>query len=178
MNFFDQTLLVASGTIISQLISLAATPLLARLYDPHQFGLFAIFTAMTGAVAGIACLRFDVALGVAKDDELPAMMSLALVISCIVAAFSIVGLYFLGDSVSLIAKLDGSKFWLPFAIITGAMASIVSFRGIRQGAFFFKFFVKDCPDTMLCSHCCAIAGHWINWRIVFMWISLALGVSC
>jgi len=41
--FLKQTAIVAGATAAAQLIQLAATPFLARVYSPEQFGLFALF---------------------------------------------------------------------------------------------------------------------------------------
>lgn len=54
--------LVAGGNAAGQIITLAAAPVLARLYTPHAFGEFAIVVSITSVVAAMATLCFDQAI--------------------------------------------------------------------------------------------------------------------
>ncbi len=60
------TLLVGSGG--SQLVALGLAPLLTRLYDPHAFGTFGIFVAVTTLAASIGSLGLENALVIERDE--------------------------------------------------------------------------------------------------------------
>lgn len=57
--FINDVMKLLTGTIFIQLISFAASPLLTRLYGPEAFGIWAIFTAVTGIIGVVACMRYE-----------------------------------------------------------------------------------------------------------------------
>ena len=57
-----------SGTTIAQVITLAMTIPLARLYGPEQFGFFAIIQSVVAVGVAVASLRFDMAIVLPKTD--------------------------------------------------------------------------------------------------------------
>lgn len=56
------TLKVATGSSAGQAITLAVVPVLARLYTPGDFGVFAVVLALTVVLAAVAPLRFEAAI--------------------------------------------------------------------------------------------------------------------
>ncbi|WP_187995457.1 oligosaccharide flippase family protein [Schaalia sp. JY-X159] len=57
-----------SGTTIAQVVTLAMTIPLARLYGPEQFGFFAIIQSVVAVGVTIASLRYDMAIVLPKTD--------------------------------------------------------------------------------------------------------------
>ncbi len=68
-SFVADALKLLSGSVFAQVLSLAASPLLARLYGPEAFGLSALFTSITGLVAVVVCLRYELAIMLPESDE-------------------------------------------------------------------------------------------------------------
>lgn len=64
-----RVLTVASGTVLAHVITMAASPLLTRLYSPSDFGAFQIFVAASTVVGSILALRFEVAIPLAGSDR-------------------------------------------------------------------------------------------------------------
>ena len=60
---------VALGTATGQLITLAFAPLLTRLYTPTDFGQLGLYTSFVGLATVVACLRYDIVIASADDDE-------------------------------------------------------------------------------------------------------------
>jgi len=58
-SFVRNVVLLMSGTAAAQAISLAAAPLLTRLYAPGVFGEFSIFLALAAIVGSVGTLRYD-----------------------------------------------------------------------------------------------------------------------
>ena len=50
---------LAIGPLFAQLLMLAASPVLARLYSPSEFGVVASFLLGGAAIGSIACLKLD-----------------------------------------------------------------------------------------------------------------------
>jgi lipopolysaccharide exporter len=81
------------GTASSQLLGVAAAPLIARLFSPEAFGGFAILAAVSGTIAVIACLRYDLAILLPEKEEEAAhlvwLCLLFVIVSTVVAALLI-----------------------------------------------------------------------------------------
>lgn len=68
-----------------QAVVLMATPFLARIYSPKEFGEYAAVVAAAGVVATIASLRFDAALPAVPDDDVKPLFHIALVLAFVVS---------------------------------------------------------------------------------------------
>ena len=68
-KFFRDILALAGGTTIGQLLVIAASPLLTRLYTPTDFGLLAIFSSSLGILSVAVSLRYEFAIPIAKSNE-------------------------------------------------------------------------------------------------------------
>lgn len=60
---------MTTGRIIGQTIPILLTPILTRLYSPADFGLFAIFVAVTAILSLLANGRYTLAIILPKKDE-------------------------------------------------------------------------------------------------------------
>lgn len=60
---------LVGGTAFSQLIALLALPFLTRLYTPEDFTVLATYASILGIIASIACLRFEIAIPIPKEQE-------------------------------------------------------------------------------------------------------------
>ena len=81
-SFSNDVLKLVGGTIFAQALAVLAYPILTRLYGPEAFGVAALFTAITGIVGVVACLRYDMAIMLPKKDEEAAnLLGLSLVIA-------------------------------------------------------------------------------------------------
>lgn len=67
-----RALLIGVGVGVGPLVQLLATPLLARLYLPADFGRLAVFLSAAGILVAISCLRYEVTIAVVDDEHVPA----------------------------------------------------------------------------------------------------------
>lgn len=79
--------LLVSGTAGGQLLVIACSPILTRLYNPEEFGVFGVYAAVLYMLLSFVSLRYEVAIPLADSDE-DADYLAALSIS-IVLAFSV-----------------------------------------------------------------------------------------
>lgn len=68
-SFLGPLLTLMSGTLIAHMITAVSLLLLARIYTPTDFGVLGLFTGIFFIFSVIACLRFDIAIPLADDDE-------------------------------------------------------------------------------------------------------------
>ncbi|MDB4912884.1 MAG: polysaccharide biosynthesis protein [Gemmatimonadetes bacterium] len=68
-RFAGNMAVLVSGSAVSALIGLAATPLLSRLYSPAEYGVFGVFVAALSIFSVIATMRYDRAIPAARNDR-------------------------------------------------------------------------------------------------------------
>ena len=67
-TFVSNVVTLSTGTIIAQAIGILTAPILTRLFAPEAFGVLGFFTAISGIVGAIACLRYDLAIMLPGQD--------------------------------------------------------------------------------------------------------------
>ena len=109
--------LLAGSAALGQLVLLAATPAVTRLYGPEGFGIFVALAGLSSILAVFSAGRYEAAIPLCRKDEDAA--ALAWVVSLASAAFAlaIAGLIWLtGARIGAIVGLkDGSAliWWVP-----------------------------------------------------------------
>ncbi len=68
--FVRNVAVLASGTILAQLIFILASPILTRLYTPEAFGLFATFIALISSISPGVTGKFEVAMVLPKRENI------------------------------------------------------------------------------------------------------------
>jgi O-antigen/teichoic acid export membrane protein len=67
-TFVSSVVTLSTGTVIAQAIGILAAPILTRLFAPEAFGVLGFFTAISGVVGAMACLRYDLAIMLPRQD--------------------------------------------------------------------------------------------------------------
>ena len=68
-EFNKNVLTLMTGTTIAQAIPIAISPILTRIYTPEDFGVLALFVAITSIFGSIANGRYELAIMLPKKDE-------------------------------------------------------------------------------------------------------------
>lgn len=67
--FISDSLKLILGSTVALILPILASPIITRLYDPDAFGIFALFTSFTTIFTVIACMRYELAIMLPKDDQ-------------------------------------------------------------------------------------------------------------
>ena len=141
-TFIRNVLVVASGTAITQIISMAFTPIISRLYGPEAFGLFGSFLAITAVLTPVAALSYPVAIVLQKSDsDVRIIVRLSLYIALTFAGLSAIIFFLFGNWLSDILQLQEIRpfFWLiPLFLIFSAWLQINQQLLIRKQYFKLK----------------------------------------
>ncbi len=89
--YLKHFIVLFSGTAAAQAANLVSYPFLARLYTPSDFGVFAMFIAVSAIPGAIACLRFDLAVPIAPQRGRFAILWLCYALSAAMGAISALG---------------------------------------------------------------------------------------
>lgn len=117
-----------SGNGISFILSLAVAPLLTRLYQPTDFGVWSNILAITGLWGVLSTLRFDQAVvKAAQGDESAKVVKLSLVILLAVTIIcSFVTFLFARHWMNWFDISDIQALWaIPFMLVLIATAAII-----------------------------------------------------
>ena len=138
-SFARQVALVSGGTVASQAIVLATSPILTRLYSPEDFGVLAVFSSILGILLSIGGLRYETAIPLAKDDsEALAVLALCLLVPVVFGAIVVA---LLASGLVAIGPLSGSPtldahYWLiPMGLVLSCWNLALSNWALRKGAF-------------------------------------------
>ena len=81
-SFFKAVSTLSIGSLISQLIPLAMSPVLARIFSPEDFGLFAIFFALTSIFGVSVAGKYDISTLIPRNDTDAINLTLLSLIFC------------------------------------------------------------------------------------------------
>lgn len=129
-SFFAKDVLkLVTGTTFAQIVTILASPFLTRLYGPEAFGFLAIFTSITSIIGVIACMRYELAIMLPKDDrEAANLLALCLLFVGIISVLTIPLIYFGGDAFLSLIKEPGLAPYLvlipPFVFISGVFLAL------------------------------------------------------
>lgn len=115
---------VLTGSSISQLIIIASSPIISRLYDAEAFGILAIFTSVVSVLAVVGCLRYEIAIVLPADDEEAfALLKLCVILNLLVAGLISVGLFL--DNwfaiTNVLGQLSAQRGILPLMVLSFIM---------------------------------------------------------
>lgn len=131
-------LALGGGTLAGQLILIAATPLLSRLYPPAAFGAFSALVAVASVIGPSAALKFDAGILLPADEQKAGVIArLALFSSVatssltgiIVWALELIGL---GEAW---AQVQFAPLWIAGLVFLAALFTILTQAALRERAY-------------------------------------------
>lgn len=130
---------LASGTAMAQVLTVLAYPILMRLYDPGDFGLFALFGALNMTFVAVSSGRYELAIVMAKTEEEAAnILALTLGIVGAVSIASGFAVWAFGDPMLELLgyqELHGLLWFLPLMIFTTTLAQVLGVWATRHKAY-------------------------------------------
>jgi O-antigen/teichoic acid export membrane protein len=128
-RFATDVLTLASGTMSAQVISILAAPLIARLFSPGAFGIYALFVSVTGLISTIVCFRYESAIVLPDSDE-DAANAVGVSVLCAVLTFGLTLILTVIGHKAVVRWLHGPELepflWTvpPFVLFWGVLASL------------------------------------------------------
>ena len=138
-DFVKNVLTLMTGTTIAQAIPIAVTPILTRIYTPDDFGVFALFLAITAIAGAIANGQYEQSILLPKsDDDAINLVVLGVVIATVFSLLLLVIVLFFNTN---IANLLGNKelenwlFLVPLSTLLVGIYNSLNFFNIRKKEF-------------------------------------------
>lgn len=134
-GFLKAISVLVGGTTFAQILGIITLPIITRLYNPSEFGLFAMYTSILAVIMVIGCLRYEIAIPIPRDNN----TALSLVKVSLLSLFSMTIILFL--IIIIIHYLGFNNFfkgWLwviPISIFLTCIFNIFQYWYIRQKEF-------------------------------------------
>jgi len=112
-KFAKNTLVLAVGTTIAQILPLAIYPILGRIYSPEQFGILASLTSIISIITVISTGQYQLAVLVSDNDtEAANVTMLSLWMSLIFMIVLIIPFYFFNEQLGDLCGNRDMKLWV------------------------------------------------------------------
>ena len=127
-EFNKNVFTLMTGSIISQALPIADSPILTRIYSPEDFGLFGLYFAIVTVLSVLATGRYELAIAMSstKNDAFQ-LTILSLKIAVVFSALTLAVICYFYDSLSQLLNLsEGSLwlYWVPASILVAAFYQI------------------------------------------------------
>jgi O-antigen/teichoic acid export membrane protein len=130
---------LVSGTVVAQVVGICLTPIITRIFSPEIYGVASVFISIVSIITVIACMRYELAILLPKDDkDAGAVFLLCLMILVCVSLVSIPVMFLCGD---LIADMLGNAavkdylFLVPVAVFIDGLYLALRYWNTRRKRF-------------------------------------------
>lgn len=135
-EFSKNILKMFSGVVLSQVIAVIGSLILARLYSPEQFGQLSLFISIVSILSILATLRYENTLIILKQNS---MIKYILSFLYLFALLFIISIFFifllLGEDLRLYLKIDKFYIYIPITILIYAYFQISTNLNVRKKNF-------------------------------------------
>lgn len=138
-SFFSNVILLAGGTLLAQVIILAGSPVVTRLFSPEDMGVLSIYTSILSMIAAFGTLKFEFAIPIAEDESsaINILVLTVSILSFISLSFLAISLIF-SEPITKVLNAENLEpyFWLLSVgiFITGLYTTLVHW-GIRSRSY-------------------------------------------
>lgn len=107
-NFFRSIYILASGSIVAQIITLISSPITTRLFTPEEIGVFTLVTSAVAMFSTILSFRYEfIIVTIENERKMFAIIKLSIIL-CIIMSFLVgIGYFFF---YLFFGKIDTSPF--------------------------------------------------------------------
>ena len=138
-RFVRRLTTLSGGFVLGQLLIFASSPILTRLFTPAEFGVYAVFTALTGIFGNVLSMRYELAVPIAKSDRDAAALAALAVFSVVASCALTVPIAWLGaDWLARKTEMPelSSLLWaVPLTIVALSTAESASYWSVYRGTF-------------------------------------------
>ncbi len=138
-EFTRNVITLMTGTLAAQMLSVAISPILSRLYTPADFGVLALFTAINAIVSVVAAARYETAIMLPREDgDALNIVMLSVAITLVAGAILLGAIYVFDNAlfVALNTTLVGNWiYFLPLSVVLSSANQIMIYWNNRGKRF-------------------------------------------
>jgi O-antigen/teichoic acid export membrane protein len=112
---------------VAQLVAFAAMPVMSRLYTPADFGVLAVFLAVSSIVATAITLRYETSILLPKEEsESKSLVLLSLALTLVLGLIVGVTAWLLPEKIRGMLGVSVLGGWLHIAVLAGMATAVVA----------------------------------------------------
>jgi len=138
-RFLRRMVMLSGGTSLGQLLIVASSPVLTRLYGPEAFGVLAVFMGLAAVLAMISALRYEFAVPVAQtEEEAVGLVRVGFATVVLMSLLVALGVWLFGPWLARVTEIPilTSLLWLlPLTVLCHGLSLPINYWSIRQGTF-------------------------------------------
>lgn len=135
-KFIRNVSVVMSGTAIAQVIAMIIVPILSRLYNPGELGVFSLYLSIVTLFSVIAAFRYEVAIVLPKeDDEATRIFILCCMVIFLLSLILLIMSIIFDDSIAVIlgsTELKPWLIWVPLSVCATGIYQCLNYWSTRQ----------------------------------------------
>lgn len=135
-NILGNILILVSGTTVAQAVPILISPILTRLYTPEEFGVLAIFLALTTTFSTISSGRYEAAIILPeKEEEAMNVAAVGVVCTVGVSLLLLIATLLFHHEIAQILHNEGIANWLylcPIAVLLLGSNSVLNQLNVRS----------------------------------------------
>jgi len=138
-EFLKNAATLVSATVLAQLITIAVSPVLTRIYNAEDFGLLAVFMSIVSVLSIIATGRYEMAIMLPENEEDAAdLLVLSLAIAFLFSLTILFFVHFFNEQIALASGVEKIKNWLylvPLSVFLLGVFQAFNYWNNRQKLF-------------------------------------------
>lgn len=138
-RFARAVALLVGGTALGQVVVAFASPILARLYTPEEFGVLAVYSSLVATVTVVSSFRYEQAIPLPKEEAAAInLLVVSLFALLIVAVATGLFLLFAADYFLVGLGMPGLRdyLWLvPLGVIGNGFYQVLNYWAVRRQDF-------------------------------------------
>ena len=138
-GFARSVSILTGGTALAQVIAIAASPVLTRVYKPADFGSLQVFISIMALAVVASAGRYELAILLPEDEQSSIdILAVATVCVCVTAAITAIVVllshyhWILPASLSV---LRGNLWLLPLSVLGGGLYQVLSYWAMRRNGY-------------------------------------------
>lgn len=131
--------ILAGGTALAQVVAIAASPILTRIYHPADFGALQVFISLMTFALAAASGRYEVAILLPEDEQgsidVLAVATLCVCLTAAIAAGLVAVSHFYWILPSSVSALRGYLWLLPLGILGAGLYQVLTYWATRHSGY-------------------------------------------
>lgn len=138
-TFVKSVVVVAGGTAFGQVLVIAVSPILTRLYAPNDFGVLSVYSAVLYVLVAVASLRYEMAIPLPEEDVEAANVLAVSILFVLLISFFLCIIVLIGGNWIAVASNNSALIpylWLlPIGLVGAGFFQAFSYWAIRRKTF-------------------------------------------
>lgn len=138
-NFGKNVMVITGGTAFAQILSIALSPVITRLYSSEEYGVISVYTAILVGISFLGSMNYEMGIPIAETEE-QAINVLSLSVIVLLFFTNVITLFFVFFGDALLNLLNGEvlveyKYLIPIGVLLLGLYNIFTQWAYRKKNF-------------------------------------------